>query len=92
MIGPASAPVLRPVSLSDLTASPLASRLLAAPALLLIDCEGRLLPHPLGVCRFVAQLLQLHQRGASLWLSNVHPELRRSLHHLGLGAVLHLTG
>lgn len=91
MAGPAYAPALLPVSLSDLAAAPLTSQPLPAPAQLLIDCEGRLLPHSLGVCCFVAQLLQLHQRGAGLWLCNVHPELRRSLHYLGLDAMFHLT-
>ena len=92
MTGPGCAPALPPVNLSDLTAKQLACLLVAPPPQLLVDCGGRLQPHPLGVCRFVAQLLQLRLRGTCLWLCNVHPGLRRCLHQLNLGAVFHLPG
>ena len=89
---PAATPALPPVNLADLTAKQVAGLLLAPPARLLIDCGSLLLPHPLGVCRFVAQLLQLRQRGTRLWLCNLHPGLRRCLHRLGLGSLFHLSG
>ena len=89
---PAADPTLTPVNLADLTAKQLADLLVAPPAQLLIDCGGLLLPHPLGVCRFVAQLLQLRLRGTCLWLCNVHPKLRRCLHELQLSAVFCLNG
>ena len=57
---------------------------------LLVDCGGLLVPHPLGVCRFVAQLLQLRLRGTGIWLCNVRPELHRYLHELRLCPVFHL--
>ena len=81
-------PALRPVRLVELTPK----QFVAPPPQLLVDCGGRRLPHPLGVCRFVTQLLQLRRRGARLWLCNVHPGLRRYLHELKLGALFHLTG
>ena len=85
---PSNAPALRPVRLADLTPK----QRVAPPPRLLVDCGGQLLPHPLGVCRFVAQLLQLRLRGARIWLCNVHPVLRRYLHQLKLEALFHLTG
>ncbi|OGX81449.1 hypothetical protein BEN47_05740 [Hymenobacter lapidarius] len=87
-----AAPALTSVSLADLTAKQLACLLVAPPPRLLVDCGGLLLPHPLGVCRFVAQLLQMHQRGTRLWLCDVHPALRCCLHRLGLEKVFHLNG
>lgn len=92
MAGPSAAPALPPVNLADITAKELACLLMAPPSQLLVDCGGRLMPHPLGVCRFVAQLLQMRRRGTSVWLCNVHPGLRRYLHQLELGALLHLPG
>ena len=83
---------LTPVSLAALTAKQLASLLLAPPPQLLVDCDGLLLPHPLGVCRFVAQLLLLQSRGTSIRLCNVHPKLRGCLQYLKLGASFHLNG
>ena len=87
---PAATPTLAPVNLADLTANQVADLLLAPPARLLIDCGSRLLPHPLGVCRFVAQLLVLQSRGTRIWLCNVHPGLRGCLRHLKLAALFHL--
>ena len=92
LAGPDHALALAPVNLSDLTAKQLACLLVAPPPQLLVDCGGLLLPHPLGACRFVTQLLQLRRRGARLWLCNVHPELRRCLQHLNLAAVFQLCG
>ena len=77
---PAADPTLTPVNLADLTAKQLACLLVAPP------------PHPLGVCRFVAQLLLVRGRGTCIWLCNVHPGLRRCLQQLGLAAVFHLNG
>ena len=85
---PGRVPALQPVRLVELTLK----QLVAPPPRLLVDCGGRRLPHPLGVCRFVTQLLQLRRRGARLGLCNVHPGLRRYLHQLNLGALFHLTG
>ena len=50
------------------------------------------MPHPLGVCRFVAQLLVIRGRGTCIWLCNVHPGLRRCLRQLNLAALFHLNG
>jgi anti-anti-sigma regulatory factor len=84
------APALLPVCLADLTAKQLACLLVAPPTQLLIDCGGLLMPHRLGVCRFVAQLLQMRLRGTRLWLCNVHPGLQRCLQQLELADVFHL--
>ena len=65
--------------------------MVAPPPHLLVDCGGLLLPHPLGVCRFVSQLLLIRQRGTCMWLCNVHPGLRRCLQHLELEDLLHLS-
>lgn len=92
MAGSGAAPALLPVNMVDLTAKQLAYLLVAPPSHLLVDCGGLLLPHPLGVCRFVAQLLQLHLRGTCIWLCNVHPKLRRCLYGLQLDTVFHLNG
>jgi hypothetical protein len=83
--------MLPPVDLSDLTETQLLRLLATPPSNLLVDCGGRLMPHQLGVCCFVEQLLQMHQHGACLWLCNVHPGLRRCLHQLKLGPLLHLN-
>ena len=91
MIEPGAAPALPPVSLADLTAQQLACLLVAPPPRLLVDCGGHPVPHPLGVGRFVAQLLQMRQRGTRIWLCNVHPALLRCLHRLHLNAVFHLS-
>lgn len=91
MAVPGPAPALLPVNLAGLTAKQLANLLTAPPPPLLVDGGGLLLPHPLGVCRLVTQLLQLRRRGTSIWLCNVHPALRRCLHLLNLGAVFHLN-
>ena len=90
-VNPAAAPALPPVNLADLTAKQVAGLLLAPPARLLIDCGSLLLPHPLGVCRFVAQLMMLQSRGTRIWLCNVHPGLRGCLRHLKLAALFHLS-
>ena len=88
---PVADPTLTPVNLADLTAKQLACLLVAPPSHLLVDWGGRLMPHPLGVGRFVAQLLLVRGRGACIWLCNVHPGLRRCLQQLGLAAVFHLN-
>ena len=89
---PVADPTLTPVNLADLTAKQLACLLVAPPSHLLVDCGGLLMPHPLGVGRFVAQLLLVRGRGTCIWLCNVHPGLRRCLQQLELAAVFHLTG
>ena len=89
---PAADPTLTPVNLADLTAKQLACLLVAPPPHLMVDCGGLLMPHPLGVCRFVAQLLLVRGRGTCIWLCNVHPGLRRCLQQLELAAVFHLNG
>lgn len=84
--------MLRPINLADLTPPQLTHLLVTPPPpQLLIDCGWLLLPHPLGVCRFVAELLQLRRLGTDIWLCNVHPELRRYLHELRLGTVFYLN-
>ena len=88
--GTAASATLTPVNLADLTAKQLAVLLVAPPPHLLVDCGALLLPHPLGVCRFVAQLLQIRQRGTCLWLCNIHPGLYRCLLLLELDALFHL--
>ncbi len=89
---PAADPTLTPVNLADLTAKQLARLLVTPPPHLLIDCGGLLVPYPLGVCSFVAQLLLMRGRGACIWLCNVHPGLHRCLHQLKLAALFHLNG
>lgn len=89
---PAAGPALTPVNLNNLTAKQLAHLLVAPPARLLVDCGGLRIPHPLGVCRFVAQLLLMRGRGACIWLCDVHPGLGRCLHSLELAALFHLNG
>jgi hypothetical protein len=86
----AASATLTPVNLADLTAKQLAVLLVAPPPHLLVDCGGLLLPHPLGVCRFVAQLLHMRQRGTCLWLCNIHPALYRCLLRLELDVLFHL--
>ena len=88
----AEAPALAPVNLAGLNARELAQLLVGPPLHLLVDCGGLLLPHPLGVCRFVAQLLLMRRRGTSIWLCNVHPGLQYCLGHLNLAAVFPLNG
>ena len=92
MARPVATPTPLSVNLADLTAKQLMRLLVAPPSQLLIDCGRLLLPHPLGVCRFVAQLLQMRQRGTCIQLCNVHPGLRRCLQQLGLSAMLPLNG
>ena len=89
---PAADPTLTPVNLADLTAKELAGLLVAPPPHVLVDCGGLLVPHPLGVCRFVAQLLLIRGRGTCIWLCNLHPGLRRYLCRLNLAALFHLNG
>lgn len=84
--------MLMPMNLADLTAKRLACLLVAPPPHLLVDCGGLQIPHPLGVCRFVAQLLQIRQQGTCLRLCNMHPGLHRCLQHLELEAVFHVNG
>ncbi|GAB3637944.1 hypothetical protein GCM10027422_35340 [Hymenobacter arcticus] len=58
---------------------------------LLINCGMQPCRRGLGVCHFLSQLLLLRQRGASVWLCNVDPLLRRCLQQLGLAASFFLT-
>ena len=51
---------------------------------LLVDCENLRCQRTLGISHVVSQLLLLHQSGASIWLRNVNPVLRRCLHLLRL--------
>lgn len=92
LAGPVAAAALTPVKLAALEAAQLTRLLVAPPPQLVVDCDGQRTPHPLGVCRYVAQLLLLRRQGADVWLCNVHPGLRRYLHQLQLGALFHLTG
>ena len=91
MAGPGEAPAaLLPVTLAALTAKQLACLLVAPPPRLLIDCGGLLLPHPLGVGRFVSQLLLMRRRGTCIWLCNLHPGLRGCLYQLELHTLFHV--
>ena len=91
MTRPGATPARRHVHLADLTAKQLACLLAAPLPELCIDCDRQRIPHLLGVCHFVTQLLHLRRRGAGLWLHNVHPVLQHCLHQLGLDDVLHLN-
>jgi anti-anti-sigma regulatory factor len=51
---------------------------------LLVDCEDLRCQQTLGISHVVSQLLLLRQSGASIWLRNVNPVLRRCLHLLRL--------
>jgi hypothetical protein len=88
---PATSVVLTPVHLAGLTAKQPAYLLLAPPVHLSVDCREQLVPHPQGVCRFVAQLLVIHSRGTCIQLCQVHPVLHHCLHGLALGSVFHLA-
>ncbi|NVO30279.1 hypothetical protein [Hymenobacter lapidiphilus] len=90
MASPATAVPLAPVHLADLTAKQLAGLLAAPPAQLAVDCRWLPAPHPLGVGRFVSQLLALRSRGTRIHLAQVHPVLARCLHQLALSRVFHL--
>lgn len=59
-------PALTPMNLASLAAKHLTQLLVGPPPLLFVDCGGLLIPHPLGGCRFVAQLPQLRLRGARM--------------------------
>lgn len=90
-----AATALIPVSLAAMDAA-LLVRLLRQShphphSQLLIDCGAQPCRRQLGVCHFLSQLLLLHQCGASVWLSNVDPLLRRYLQQLGLGATFLLV-
>ena len=67
LAGPAVAAAPTPVKLAALDATELTRLLVAPPAQLLVDCGGQRTPHPLGVCRYVAQLLLLRRQGADIW-------------------------
>jgi len=54
---------------------------------LLIDCDNLRCQRTLGVSHVVSQLLLLRRSGASIWLRNVNPVLRRCLYLLGLDSV-----
>ena len=88
----AAAAALTPVNVADLSDEQLTHLLSEPPAQLLVDCGWQAAPHPLGVCRFVAQLLQLRYRGISIRLCNVHPVLQRCLYHVKLSGLFHLSG
>ncbi|WP_324677984.1 hypothetical protein [Hymenobacter sp. GOD-10R] len=50
----------------------------------LVDCDNLRCQRTLGISHVVSQLLLLRQSGASVWLRNVNPVLRRCLHLLRL--------
>lgn len=80
-------PVAPPLLLVDLAAvdAALLARILLRPhPPLLIDCGAQPCRRSWGVCQFVSQLLLLRQQGASIWLCNADPLLRRCLQSLGL--------
>jgi len=54
---------------------------------LLVDCDNLRCQRTLGISYVVSQLLLLRQSGASVWLRNVNPVLRRCLHLLQLDSV-----
>lgn len=85
-----AAAALIPVSLAAIDAALLVRLLRQPQPQLLIDCGAQPCRRQLGVCHFLSQLLLLHQCGASVWLSNVDPLLRRYLQQLGLGATFSL--
>ena len=51
---------------------------------LLVDCDHLHCQRTLGVSHVISQLLLLRQSGASIWLRNVNPILKRCLHLLRL--------
>ncbi|MGI4874560.1 MAG: hypothetical protein ACRYFX_25680 [Janthinobacterium lividum] len=79
------------VNLAAVDAALLARMLLQPQPQLLIDCGAQPCRRSLGVCYFLSQLLLLRQRGASVWLCNVDPLLRRHLRQLGLEALFFLA-
>jgi anti-anti-sigma regulatory factor len=79
-------PALLLVNLAAVDAPLLARMLLQPHPQVLIDCQAQPCRQSLGLCYFLSQLLALRHRGASVWLSNVDPLLRRCLQQLGLAA------
>ncbi|RZK24512.1 MAG: hypothetical protein EOO63_17090 [Hymenobacter sp.] len=87
-------PVAPALLLVDLTALDVAllTQILHQPhPQLLIDCGAQPCRRSQGVCHFVSQLLLLRRQGASVWLCNVDPLLRRCLQSLGLATSFFLV-
>ncbi|OUJ72378.1 hypothetical protein BXP70_19205 [Hymenobacter crusticola] len=92
MLNDSTTAALTPVVLASLNAKQLAELLVAPLPQLLIDCGELGIPHPLGVCHFVSQLLCLRRRGTRVWLCNVPLVLHHSLSQLGLGTLFPVVG
>lgn len=84
-------PTLLLVNLAAVDAALRARLLLQPPPGLLIDCGADPCRRNLGVCYFLSQLVLLRRQGASVWLCNADPLLRRCLHALGLGTSFFLV-
>lgn len=86
---PVAAPLL--VNLAAVDAAQVVRMLPHPPAALVVDCGALPCQRTLGVCFLVSQLLVLRQSGATVWLRNASPVLRRCLHTLQLSAVFRLA-
>jgi anti-anti-sigma regulatory factor len=56
-----------------------------------VDCSKLKCLRTLGVSHVISQLLVLHQSGASIWLRNTDPVLKRCLHVLRLDSLFRIT-
>jgi hypothetical protein len=83
--------VLLPVNLAAVDAAHLVRILAQSPVQLLVDCGALPCQRTLGICFLISQLLVLRQGGASVWLRNASPLLRRCLQKLQLGSCFHLA-
>lgn len=86
-----AAPAPLYLNLAPDDAALLAHPLAQPPPRLLVDCGNQPCRRSLGMCYFLSQLLLLRQRGASVWLRNADPQLRRCLRQLGLQAAFFLA-
>lgn len=88
----ASVTSLITVDLDAVDVEQLAQALAGTPRVqLLVDCDALRCQRTLGVSHVVSQLLHLRRSGASIWLRNVNPTLRRCLQVLHLNDMFLLS-
>jgi anti-anti-sigma regulatory factor len=93
--GKAQGTIIFPVNLDRDDANQLARYLARQPRhtrpQFVVDCGTLKCLRTLGVSHVVSQLLVLHRSGASIWLRNVDPVLKRCLHVLRLESLFLIT-
>lgn len=88
----ASVTSLLTVDLDAVDVERLAQALAGKPRVqLMVDCHTLRCQRTLGVSHVVSQLLQLRRSGASIWLHNVNPTLKRCLQMLHLNDLFLLS-